>query len=167
MGSLTALFQQGGFVQQHAGSITSALSAVSDLTGGIMAQRQAAANVKLLKRQGRQAEAQMRREAKKAKGAATARFAKAGVDPGEGTALGVALEAEEQLMLEGRRRRMGFEAEADIEKQKGTVALMQGLFGAGTTLLGATRQPDDPKRFRATLQPRGVDIAARMKRLDF
>lgn len=137
MGSVAALFQQGGFLKNNAGSIVSVIEAASKISGGIMASKQAKKNAELLELQGEQEEARSRREAKKAKGRAQARFAKAGVSGG--TPLDVALEAEEQYLLEGRRRRMALESEADIQRKAGTIAVIQGLFGAGSTLLGAVR----------------------------
>jgi hypothetical protein len=144
MGSIASLFQQGGFFQQNAGSIQSLVSAAGSLTSGIMERQQAAQNARMLERQGVQAEAQGRREAKKLEGAQRARYAKAGVAPGEGTALDVILESREQATLEARRRRMAFQGEADTQRKAGSVALLQGIFGAGSTLLGAVGRERNP-----------------------
>ena len=142
MGALASLFQQGGFFQKNAGSISAIASlaeSASTVGGGIMAQRQASKNARRLNKQGQQAEKRGIREAAKFKGAARARFAKAGVDPDKGIPLDVALESEEQALLQGRRDRLAFDTEADIQNQAGTVALIQGILGGTSTLLGAVR----------------------------
>ena len=131
-------------------TLLGSLQATSELTGGIMARKQAKRNAKQQRKQGAQAEEQARREGKKLKGAQRARFAKGGVDPDVGTPLDVVLESEEQAQLEGRRRRLAFESEADIQEQAGTVALLQGLFGSGSTLLGTL------ERNAATKKPKGI-----------
>lgn len=152
MGAIASLFSSGGFFAKNAGSIASAAQAATQVTGGILARGQAARNAKLLRRKGAQAETLVRREAKKLAGAQRARFAKAGVAPGEGTALDVVLETEEQARLQARRIRMSTEFDIDAQRQAGTVAAIQGLFGAGSTLLGdvARRKAAKPP---ATLIP--------------
>jgi hypothetical protein len=150
MGSVSTLFQQGGFFQQNAGSLASIGQAATQLVGGLSTKSAAGKNAKLLRRQGKAAETEIRREGLKLRGAQRARFASAGVDPNTGTPLDVVLESEEQARLAARRRRMAFESEADIQERAGSIAAIQGLFGAGSTLLGALRQPDPPKK-RASL----------------
>jgi len=118
------------------------LKAGGQIGGGIAAKSQSKTNAKLLETQGEQAFAARLREAKLREGTARANAAKGGGDPNVGSFADVIRQIAEEGRITALRERFAFQNEAQNQKQLGKSALIAGILGGASTLLGAANRFD-------------------------
>ena len=145
-----------GLTADQLASLGAGVKAGAQFGGGIGGFLQGRTNAKILKRRGEQEAAIARRQGVKRVGAQRAAFAKSGVDPNVGTPLDVTTKTAEEAAVDALRLRFAAENEARFATRQGVNALIGGVLGAGSTLLGEFARDKGPKRRVRGQQPRAV-----------
>jgi len=129
----------------------SALSTGAQIGGGIAANRQSKEDASTLREIGRFEAGRARREGRRLSGRQRVAYAKAGVEPSlevlANTAFETELNAQWALFASDRR--------ADVIRRQGKAALISGLFGGATTILGGATEAHQAGLFASGSSPSG------------
>lgn len=117
--------------------MSGAIGGVGSIVGGVLANRDAKANAKNVRRIGAAEEEDKRRANRRIIASQQVAFAKAGIATGTGTALDVLGDTVAEAELAALRVRFGRKAEADALKDQGRAALTAGIIEGTGTILGS------------------------------
>jgi len=116
--------------------ISTGLGAFSQIGGGLAQFHQAKANAKALNRIGKIEAADVRRQTRRLLGREQVAAAASGVDPTQGSALDIQAEAALEGEVAALRARFARDSQARAIKAEGKAALIRGISGASSSLLG-------------------------------
>lgn len=113
------------------------ISAASSIAGGVSAQQAGQAEAKRLREAGQIEAADRRRQTSRLLARQTVAFAASGIDVGTGTPLQVLADTVAEEELAALRIEAGRTAQAESAEFRGDQALIQGVTGGITTVLGS------------------------------
>ncbi len=108
----------------------------TQIGAGVAAQSAAKRQARTARLRGAEAAEDERRKGKRLKGKQRAAFAAAGVEINEGTPLDVIAQTAADAETNALRAALAFEQQAEDLESAGRIAAMQGILGAGSTILG-------------------------------
>ena len=111
---------------------------LTQILGGVAADRQAQDNADILEKLGIVAQQDTMRETRRLIGSQRAAAAASGGDPNSGSNLDIQLESSAEGTLEALRARFGFKARAVAAENEGKAAFVSGITSGVGTILGGS-----------------------------